>query len=84
MTTLKTQALATVLILSIGLLAGCGKAAPVQKGPEIDSVFTRMATDEAQGVVAKTQQDREDSEIDSAETAKVTAPGPEKNGFRRD
>lgn len=82
----KIQALAIVMVLSAGLLTGCGKTAPTQQGPKLDSPFARMATntDDAVRVVAKEQQEREDQENDAAETAKVGAPGNEKVSFRRD
>lgn len=86
MLNLKSQALAAVMVLSLGLLVGCGKTAPTQEGPKLDSVFARMATntEETTRIVAKEQQEREDQENDAAETAKVGAPGNEKVSFRRD
>lgn len=70
----KTLAQIAATLLMAGLLVGCGKAAPVQQAPVIDSVFTRLPNAEAPRVVAKQQQDREDAEADAPETTKVGAP----------
>lgn len=65
-------------------LMGCGKAAPGEVLAPIDTAFGKKPVAGAQAVISKSQQDREDGEVDSPETTRVGGSTSDNKGFRRD
>ena len=81
---MKTAAQLAITAVALLALAGCGKEAPAQKVPEIDSVFTRKPAASTQLELGRQAQDREDNDTDTTDTARVGGPSNEKQGFKRD
>lgn len=60
--------------IALAALVGCGKAAPVEQPPVIDSVFSRMPAADAPHSVAEKQQQQQATTVQAPETEKVDAP----------
>jgi predicted small lipoprotein YifL len=77
-------AIPILIAAALFTLAGCGKEAPASTLPPIDSVFTRTPASSTKLELGRQQQDREDGDTDTTDTARVGGPTNESKGFRKD
>jgi uncharacterized lipoprotein YbaY len=66
-------------LAAVGMLAGCGKAAPSGPIVKVDSVFTKMPAAGAQQQVVGETRDQREATPSKPETSKVGGPSNERN-----